>query len=277
MKVFPIGDVQGLIGAADVVFITLDSLRYDVAVQALEGGHTPTFAALLPHGWEERHSPATFTFAAHQAFLSGFLPTPARPGRHSRLFAARFEGSQTTRSSTFTFDEAYLPHALAARGYATICIGGVGFFNGRTALGSVLPALFQEAHWSPRSGVTSVTSAQMQVNRALERLAAHADRRVFLFINFAATHHPTRIYDGSERESPQSQRAALESIDAALPPLLEALQGRGPALMILCADHGSAHGEDGYFGHRIAHPLVWTVPYAEFVLHGAATLSVPRP
>jgi len=28
--------------------------------------------------------------------------------------------------------------ALAARGYHTVCVGGVGFFNGRTALGSVL-------------------------------------------------------------------------------------------------------------------------------------------
>ena len=277
MNVSPVGNVAELIGAADVVLLTLDSLRYDVAVNALESGRTPTLARLLPHGWEERHSPATFTFAAHQAFLSGFLPTPSRPGRHPRLFAARFEGSQTTSSGTFVFDEAYLPHALAARGYATVCIGGVGFFNGRSALGSVLPALFQEAHWSPRTGVTSRTSAELQVNKALERLAAHAERRVFLFINFAATHHPTRIYDASEHESPQSQQAALESIDAALPPLLDALAARGTALVILSADHGSAHGEDGYFGHRVAHPLVWTVPYAHLLLHGAATLRPPHP
>ncbi|ULH16178.1 STM4013/SEN3800 family hydrolase [Deinococcus sp. KNUC1210] len=276
MNITAVTSVPELIGAADVVLITLDSLRFDVAVNALGEGRTPTLACLLPHGWDERHSPATFTFAAHQAFLSGFLPTPARPGRHPRLFAARFEGSRTTSPGTFVFDEAYLPHALAARGYATVCVGGVGFFNRRTPLGSVLPSLFQEAHWSPRTGVTSRTSAEAQVGRAVERLSAHADQRVFLFINFAATHHPTRIYDGSQRESPQSQQAALESIDAALPPLLDALSARGQALVILTADHGSTHGEDGYFGHRVAHPLVWTVPYAEFVLHGAATLPLPH-
>jgi len=44
---------------------------------------------MLPaSGWERRHSPASFTYAAHQAFFAGFLPTPASPGPHPRLFAA---------------------------------------------------------------------------------------------------------------------------------------------------------------------------------------------
>ena len=34
----------------------------------------------------------------------------------------------------------------------------------------------------------------------------------------------------------------------------------------MCSDHGTAYGEEGYYGHRVAHPVVWTVPYAEFVL-----------
>ena len=32
---------------------------------------------------------------------------------------------------------------------------------------------------------------------------------------------------------------------------------------LLMADHGEAYGEDGRRGHRIAHPTVTTVPYAE--------------
>ncbi len=32
---------------------------------------------------------------------------------------------------------------------------------------------------------------------------------------------------------------------------------------MICADHGEAFGEDGYTGHGIAHPVVWTVPYAQ--------------
>ena len=47
--------------------------------------------------------------------------------------------------------------------------------------------------------------------------------------------------------------------------LLQVLGRRGPLFAILCSDHGTAYGEDGYFGHRIAHPVVTTVPYAEVI------------
>src|SRR4051794_5666768 len=55
-------------GRRDLLLVALDALRHDVAARALASGCTPNLAALLPHGWEARHSPATFTFAAHQAF-----------------------------------------------------------------------------------------------------------------------------------------------------------------------------------------------------------------
>ncbi|ADV65764.1 STM4013/SEN3800 family hydrolase [Deinococcus maricopensis] len=262
---------RDLIPDVDVVLITLDSLRYDVADAALRLGETPHLAALLPGGaWEARHTPGSFTYAAHHAFLSGFLPTPARPGRHARLFAARFEGSTSTAARTFTFDEGTLPAAFAARGYRTVCVGGVGFFNGRTALGSALPALFHEAHWTAASGVQNPDGARVQMRVAAERLRAIPER-VFLLMNVAATHTPTHFYvPGARRDSPDTQRAALRTVDAALPTLLDALRARGDTLLIVCADHGTCFGEDGYWGHRIAHPNVWTVPYAELLLRGRA-------
>lgn len=36
--------------------------------------------------WERRPTPVSFTYAAHQAFFAGFLPTPDRAGKHPRLF-----------------------------------------------------------------------------------------------------------------------------------------------------------------------------------------------
>ena len=73
-------DGNDIVGRCDVVWITLDTLRYDVAVAALERGRTPNLAARLPGGrWERRHTPATFTYAAHHAFFAGFLPTPTHP------------------------------------------------------------------------------------------------------------------------------------------------------------------------------------------------------
>lgn len=265
-------NAPALIGTHDILFITLDTLRYDVAQEMLRQGRTPCFARLLPpQGWEERHSPGSFTYAAHQAFFAGFLPTPALPGRHPRLFAARFPGSETTTQETFVFDAPDIVSGLAAQGYATICIGGVGFFNKQSPLGSTLPALFQESYWSPQLGVAEPRSTEYQVDLAcniLKRLPSQ--QRLFLFINISALHQPNYCYlPGATREAGDtlaSHAAALAYVDSQLPRLFAAFQRRAPLLAILCSDHGTAYGEDGYSGHRLAHPVVWTVPYAEVVL-----------
>ena len=266
-------DVNALIGTHDVVLLSLDTLRHDVAVGALQMGLTPNLARLLPGGeWEERHTPGSFTFAAHAAFFAGFLPTPARPGRHERLFACAFPGSETTGPGTCVLEAPDVVTGLAARGYHTACVGGVGFFNRLTPLGQVLPSLFQESHWSPEMGVTDPRSTEHQVARAVEVLErVGPSRRVFLFLNVSALHQPNRCYlPGASEDSPATQAAALGYVDSRLPPLLAALRRRGPSLLILTSDHGEAYGEDGWRGHRLAHPVVWTVPYAELILPGEA-------
>jgi hypothetical protein len=264
-------NARALVGSHDILFLTLDTLRYDVACDALAGGTTPHLAAVLPAGgWERRHTPGSFTYAAHHAFFAGFLPTPATPGRHPRLFAARFAGSETTSDTTFVFDAPDIVTGLAQAGYHTVCIGGVGFFNLQTPLSRALPALFAERHWSPEFGVTDRRSTEHQVRLAVQILQARHEQRVFLFVNVSALHQPNYFYlPGAEQDSLASHAAALAYVDSQLPPLFAALRDRGPALCIVCADHGTAYGEDGYTGHRLAHPVVWEVPYAEFVLAGS--------
>jgi hypothetical protein len=264
-------DARAAVGALDILLLTLDTLRYDVACQAMSGGDTPTLASLIPGGrWERRHSPGSFTYAAHQAFFAGFLPTPAEPGNHERLFALRFGGSRTMGERTAVFDAPDIVTGLAGRGYHTICIGGVGFFNKRTPLGSALPGLFAESHWSERLGVTALHSTREQVRLALERVnALPPGQRTLLFVNVSALHQPNRIYvQGAAEDSPATQRAALAYVDRELRPLFDGLRRRGPWLCVVCADHGTAYGEDGFRGHRLAHPSVWDVPYAEFILDG---------
>lgn len=267
-------DAAACLGSHDMLLMTFDTLRLDVARDALARGDTPNLAALLPAGgWEHRHSPASFTFAAHQAFFAGFLPTPAipreqDPDAHRRLFAARFPGSETTADGTLVFDAPDIVTGLAGQGYRTICIGGTGFFNKRSPLGSVLPDLFDESWWDERLGVACRDSAANQVACAVERIAAQpADRRLLVFVNLAACHPPHHFYRGEgEIDSPDSQRAALADIDRHLPALFAALRRRAPLLAILTSDHGTAFGEDGYHGHRIGHPSVWDVPYAQLLL-----------
>lgn len=263
-------NMESRIGTHDLLLVTLDTLRYDVAQRLAAEGRLPILSRLLPGGrWEERHSPGNFTYAAHAAFFAGFLPTPAVPGKHPRLFSMHFQGSETTADGTAVFDAADLPSGLAGRGYHTVCIGGVGFFNKQNPLGRVFPSLFAESHWSPEMGVTDPHSTENQVALAARLLGGlPADKRVFLFLNISALHQPNRHYlPGAERDSLESHAAALEYVDRSLPPLFEALRRRGPAFCILCSDHGTAYGEDGGFaGHRIGIPVVWTVPYAEFEL-----------
>jgi arylsulfatase A-like enzyme len=272
-------DVSRLIDTHDVLFVTLDTLRYDVAARLYAAGRTPHLAAVLPRGgWEKRHTPGSFTFAAHAAFFAGFLPTPARPGRHPRPFALSFPGSETTTAQTAVFDSPDLVSGFRSRGFRTICIGGVGFFNKRTPLGRALPGLFDESHWSPELGVTDPRSTEHQVHLALRRVADQPPaRRVFLFVNVSAIHQPNRCYlPGAEEDCLDSHAAALEYVDGQIGRLFDGLLRRGPWLVLLCSDHGTAYGEDGYTSHRLAHPVVWEVPYAEFVLQEQSAISDQR-
>jgi len=246
---------------ADVLLITLDTLRYDAAQNAWRDGSLTT---LQPHlsrqGWEERHSPASFTYAAHHAFLAGFLPTPVAPGLHPRLFAAQFAGSLTTGPETFVFEQATLPEALQHRGYHTVCIGGTGFFNLQNELSRVLPSLFQERHWRPELGVSDRESPAHQVEQALR---SRTQQPNFTLLNISAIHQPNHFYAEVAEDNLESHTAALVAVDRALQRLF---QVQRTTFVILCSDHGTAYGEDGYEGHRLGHPVVWTVPYAHFTL-----------
>ncbi len=253
-------------GERDFLFVTLDALRFDVAIAALEGGDLPNLRSLLGlSGFARRHTPSTFTFPAHQAFFAGFFPTPVEPGPHKRPMALRFAGSRTIDAETLLLDGPCIVTAFARRGYRTICIGGTTFFNPKSELGTVLPSRFDEAHWTQEMGVASPHASRAQFGLARERLCAvPPGQRAFLFINASATHPPTRMFlPGAKEESPDTQRAALRELDRHLPPLIDALRARGGAVGIISSDHGTCFGEDGYTGHRLAHESVWTVPYGE--------------
>jgi hypothetical protein len=264
-------DMHDVVGRTSLLFVTLDCLRFDVARGCLDAGCTPVLARQLPpEGWEARETPGTFTLPAHLAFFHGFLPTPLGPGPHPRLFALEFEGSLTIAPTTWTF--AGVPDVIAGfrrLGYRTFCVGGVGFFNKKRSLGHVLPGFFDDSVWAPELGVAAKGSTAAQVRAALDWLKTiPPSDKVLLFINVSATHPPHAHYvPGAARDCPESQAAALAYVDSQLPPLFDALRRRGECFCLVLADHGVAHGEDGRWGHRIAHPTVTTVPYAHFFLH----------
>jgi len=251
----------------DILMITFDALRWDVAVKAFSHNLTPNLRKLIPQGWEARHTPGNFTYAAHAAFFAGFWPTPIVPGRHTRPFALRFSGSRTVGEETVTLDGTNIVEGLRQIGFQTICIGGVGFFNPAHPLGSVFPCYFEQSYWRPEFGVAAQHSTREQVRRAIEVIeGCTTDRPLFLFMNISATHSPTRSYlRGAGSESVDTQAAALRYVDRQLPPLFDVIRRRRQGgIAYLMSDHGTMFGEDGWTGHRVSHPDVWTVPYAEF-------------
>ncbi len=260
-------DMNRVIGRANLLFVTFDSLRFDVAALALDAGKTPEIGRWIgAGGWEKRESPGTFTLASHSAFFHGFLPTSAeRPGA-PRILALAYQGARTIDENTFVFEDAPdIIRGCAGLGYKTICVGGVGFFSKRNPLGEVLPGYFEESVWTEEMGVTAPGSTAAQVDWAVRRLARlEADRQVLLFVNISATHVPHHHYCGAAVDCAASQTAALAYVDSQLGPLMAAMTARGPLFGLFCADHGEAYGEDGRYGHRIAHPSVTTVPYAQF-------------
>jgi membrane-anchored protein YejM (alkaline phosphatase superfamily) len=263
-------DMNQIVGTHDILFITLDTLRYDVAQQCFQDRKTPHFATILPTtGWEERHSPGNFTYAAHHAFFAGFFPTPISPGIHPRPFALKFAGSTTIHEKTCVLEGDNIVAGFAAKGYHTVCIGGVGFFNKQTPLSQVLPAFFLESYWSPELGVTNPHSTENQIQLATQILNQKSpQQRIFLFINISALHQPNYFYlPTATQDTIASHAAALEYVDSQLAKLWETCRHRCPTFGIICSDHGTAYNENGYTGHRISHPVVWTVPYAEFLLN----------
>jgi hypothetical protein len=253
--------------ARDIVLATFDALRFDSADQAWRAGQTPFLRELLPQGWQRRHSPGSFTLAAHSAIFAGFWPTQELAGDETRPFALRFPGSRTVGTSTMLLEGSNIVCGLQAQGYQTICIGGVGFFNPATPLGQVFPGYFEQSYWRPEFSVSQLHSTREQVAQACRCLEdADADRPLLLFVNFSATHPPTRQYvRGAKSESVVTQVAALAYIDRHLPALFRALRARQrDGVAYLMSDHGTLFGEDGHVGHRVGHPAVWTVPYAEY-------------
>ncbi len=65
-------DMTKVAGAMDILFICLDTLRYDAACQEEAAGTTPV---LNRYGsWEKCQAPGNFTYPSHHAMFAGFLP-----------------------------------------------------------------------------------------------------------------------------------------------------------------------------------------------------------
>lgn len=263
-------NMQEIVGSHDLLMICLDTLRYDVAVAEEAKGTTPVLNQC--GSWQKRHAPGNFTYPSHQAMFAGFLPTLAQPmalqEREMLFFPRNIGMGNQSPPEAFAFEGATFVEGLAKVGYATYCVGGVAFFNKRSELGRVLPGFFQHSYWHPSFACQVPESTAHQVDFMIRKLAEiPKTQRTFWYLNIDAIHYPNAFYlQGAEEDSLATHSAALCYVDGQLERLFQCFKDRGPTFVIVCSDHGTCYGEDGYHFHCIAHEAVYTVPYKHFIL-----------
>lgn len=270
-------DMNKIVGTHNILFVCIDSLRYDVAHRAEKEGATPV---LNRHGrWRKCQAPGNFTYPSHQAMFAGFLPVDTAVTdmkQREKLFFSPDSGvGRKAPEGAFVFSRPTWVQELADRGYETHCIGGVSFFDKRTPLGSVMPSYFQHSHWQPSFSCKVKDSAANQVDYAIKILRqADPAKKLMIYLNISAIHYPNYFYlDGTKeghtsqkKDSTEAHMEALKYVDAQLGRLFDAFALRGDTFVICCSDHGTCYGEDGVWYHGVNHPIVNTVPYKHFIL-----------
>jgi hypothetical protein len=259
------------------LLLTYDSCRYDVLVEA----RTPvldSWADILP-----AEAPANFTYASHQAFFVGILPNATAPVPYYNRFCKQLIGlaevgeTHVAKDSRRTVSSSWnIVRGLGEMGYQTVGAGAMNWFRQESLTAGFDHFLF------------TGTDATRQVDFLLSTI--EPTEPFFGFINFGETHAPFS-YEGKPDTCPVDVRArvmawppvpsgpvgrsneafdhqvqAAEYLDRQLPRLLSALPSN--TIVVLCADHGEAFGEDGYWGHGVNHPTVLEVPLAFFRLDG---------
>lgn len=249
-----------------ILFITLDSCRYDTFVTA----DAPNLKAV-----GELHramAPGNFTYGSHAAMFVGFTPGIAERteayinpkfGKIFKITGGGFPGKGT---EFMTLTGRNIVDGLKRKGYLTLGSGAVGWFDPKTETGQHLTHDFDHFFFSGNS---------FSLTRQLGWLREHlnSNRPVFAFLNIGETHVPY-YHEGAPwdagynpclpfsdnndaAECRRRQIACLEYVDTQLAPILQAFSS---GTVIVCADHGDCWGEDGLWEHGIHHKKVLEVP-----------------
>ena len=251
-----------------VLFITLDSCRYDSFVSA----HAPNFhAAGHIH---KADAPSYFTYASHAAMFVGFTPgvtyepVPLLNPKFGKIFKLAGAGFPGKGGEGFLLEGRNIIDGFNRLGYCTIGTGGVGWFDPSTPTSKVLIGDFKEFFY-PGNG-HSLPDQLSWIDRCLE---AVNETPVFVFLNIGETHVPYyfkgapwpahdnpcvpfQLADRSE-ECRKRQICCIEFVDRQIAGLLNRFL---EATTLVTADHGDCWGEDGLWEHGISHPMTLSVP-----------------
>ena len=251
----------------DVLFVTLDSCRFDT----FEEAHLQNMKSIGP--LYEAHAPGNFTLSSHVAMFRGFTPGIASKRelyvnpKYGKFFRMQHGGLKGKGENSIVLEGENIAEGLSRRGYSCFAAAALGWFNPKTYTGSTLLRGFHEVLFRGKPFLVAE-----QVDWLLQK-KKRAQRPVFAFLNVGETHVPYCFQnadwdhdynpcvpfsqDNDATECRRRQLSCVEYVDVVIEPLLQAFSD---ALIIICADHGDAWGEDGLWEHGIFHESVFRVP-----------------
>ena len=115
-------DMNKIAGSHDILFICLDTLRYDVAAEEESKGTTPVLNRYGP--WEKCQAPGNFTYPSHHAMFAGFLPCPydakSIADRQPLFFPVNAGMGKRAPAGAFGFSGATIMEGLEKAGYCLL-------------------------------------------------------------------------------------------------------------------------------------------------------------
>lgn len=252
-----------------ILFITLDSCRYDTFVRA-EAPNLKSIGQLI-----EAEAPATFTLPSHTAMFAGITPRvgqskePLLNPTVGRIFRLENRIAPGKPDDYMQVGGKNIIDGFNKLGYVTIGAAAMRWFDPQVPTCFMLTSEFQKFQYT-------ATDVEAQAKYLMGQMAAHLNRKLFVFVNIGETHTPYRHRDApwpknnpcvsnkldhnnNAQECRERQQWCLEFVDKQIAPLIKAFQSSG-ASILACADHGDCHGEDGLWGHSLYHEKVMKVP-----------------
>ena len=260
---------------SDVLFISLDSCRYDTFYSSWRASCLPNISSVGPV--HKAQSPSYFTYGSHSSFWMGFTPgvacsnQPWLNPKAGKLFRMSYSGHvHSDQDDSFFLQGSNIVDGFRKLGYRTIGSGAVDWFNPSSDTGRILSTPFEHFYYAGNTW-----SLQRQLSWIESKLSnTPIDQPRFVFLNVGETHVPY-WHEGAEwdpwpspcipfggdncdaSESSRRQRLCLEWVDKQLTQLISKFSD---STILICSDHGDCWGEDGLWEHGISHPLTLTVP-----------------
>jgi hypothetical protein len=251
-----------MIEGMNFAIITLDSLRYDVAV-------SHDIESRFAYNWKKVYARADNTLPAHIALLhGGQFPFGFDDNQYSldrRIMKLNLGWDKDKEAIYKLGDSNGLVWAFRDLNYYTVGIGGVGWFDKRYRTSNhIWSQMFSHFHWDRKFCEFDDHNFEKQISYLEKFNLKQFDGQLFLFINVASTHYPYM----KNPVSKTGQKMAFHYVDNHIHELFSLLPK--PCHVFIMADHGECFGEIYHgrelWGHGFFHEKVFEIPATNFIL-----------